>query len=201
MHTLSCCLLGYLLGSILFARVAGALFHRDITGGSPDRNPGTANAFTYGGFWCGLLTLCGDLAKGFLPVFFYLHFGGSRGMGLALVLAAPVLGHLFPLFTGFRGGGKGIAVSFGCLLGLAPDLRPALVLAAVFLFFSLVVRVSPHYHRTLITYLVSSVAMRVLIPARAVVAGFFLIAGAIVGRLLCSTEEKPHCQLEVVWKR
>ena len=36
---------------------------------SPDKNPGTMNAFTYGGFRCGVFTLCGDLFKGFLPVF------------------------------------------------------------------------------------------------------------------------------------
>lgn len=63
---------GYLLGSILFARLGGLIFKKtDIMAESPDKNPGTMNAFTYGGFRCGVFTLCGDLLKGFFPVFLY----------------------------------------------------------------------------------------------------------------------------------
>ena len=58
----------YLSGSVLYARVFGRLFGKDVTLGSSDGNPGTFNAFQNGGFWCGLLTLLGDLAKGFVPV-------------------------------------------------------------------------------------------------------------------------------------
>ena len=67
--------------------------------------------------------LCGDLLKGFIPVFLFAstHEEGIFFMPGALVLAAPVLGHAFPLFHRFRGG-KGIAVSFGCLLGPMPFL-------------------------------------------------------------------------------
>ena len=55
---------GYLLGSILFARLGGLIFKKtDIMAESPDKNPGTMNAFTYGGFRCGVFTLCGDLLK------------------------------------------------------------------------------------------------------------------------------------------
>lgn len=65
-------LFGYICGSILFARVAAALFHQDREyEKSEDGNPGTVNAFRYGGFWCGLITLCGDLLKGFIPVFLF----------------------------------------------------------------------------------------------------------------------------------
>lgn len=61
---------------------------------------------------------------------------------LRLVLAAPVIGHAFPLFHP-RMGGKAIAVSFGCLLGLYPDLRPVLTLAAFYLIFSLLLVIDP----------------------------------------------------------
>ena len=64
---------GYLCGSILFARVYGALFGKDLISNSTDGNPGTSNAFIYGGMLCGTLTLLGDLIKGFLPVFLYLY--------------------------------------------------------------------------------------------------------------------------------
>ena len=64
---------GYLLGSILFARLFGLLFaHKDITQNTADGNPGTANAFLQGGFLCGVCTLLGDLFKGYLPVAWYL---------------------------------------------------------------------------------------------------------------------------------
>ena len=50
--------LGYLCGSVLFARVFAGLLHRgDITACSLDGNPGTANAFLYGGFWCGFFDI------------------------------------------------------------------------------------------------------------------------------------------------
>ena len=71
---------GYLAGSILFASVFGQLFcHKDITEESKDYNPGTANAFMYGGVLCGVLTLCCDLLKGFLPVYAYFHEGVEPG--------------------------------------------------------------------------------------------------------------------------
>ena len=103
---------------------------------SEDGNPGTVNAFRYGGFWCGLITLCGDLLKGFIPIFLFAstHEEEIFFMPGALVLAAPVLGHAFPLFHRFRGG-KGIAVSFGCLLGLMPFWRPFAILAGFFLLY------------------------------------------------------------------
>ena len=62
--------LGYLSGSILYARIFAGLFHREnMFEQSRDHNPGTANAFMYGGFWCGLLTLVFDVLKGFFPIY------------------------------------------------------------------------------------------------------------------------------------
>ena len=64
---------GYLCGSVLFARLFSAAMGKDILCSSKDGNPGTSNAFQYGGFFCGLLTLLGDLCKGFLPVWLFLR--------------------------------------------------------------------------------------------------------------------------------
>ena len=114
-------LAGYLSGSVLYAHIWGRfLCRKDVTAGTRDGNPGTANAFMVGGFWCGILTLLCDLAKGFVPVWLFLRQTDSTDFVLAFVLAAPVIGHIFPLFHHFRGG-KGIATSFGCLLGLRVD--------------------------------------------------------------------------------
>lgn len=194
--------LGYLSGSLLFARYFGQLCcKRDITADGSDKNPGTFNAFRYGGFLCGALTLCCDLLKGFLPVFFYRCANTSAaGIGLAFVLAAPVFGHILPVFHNFRGG-KGIAVSFGCLLGLLPEVRPLLILAFAFVFFSLVVRITPNYHRTFFTYSVSVIGMKLLIPDSAIFLGFALISAPVICKFLRSPERKEPCKAGIVWKR
>ena len=190
--------LGYLSGSLLFARYWGKWCRgRNVVEESPDQNPGTFNAFQYGGFVCGTLTLCGDLLKGFLPVFLYCR---ERPWELGLVLAAPVWGHVLPLYHGFRGG-KGVAVTFGCLLGLLPKRRPLLLLAFVFLFFSLVVKITPNYHRTLAAYVAAALGMVLFVPDPGVALGFGLISVVVIGKLLHSTERKESCKVGIVWKR
>ena len=194
-------LLGYLSGSLLWAKFFGHLLAKeDIAAASSDGNPGAFNAFRCGGFWCGCLTLCFDMLKGFLPVMLYLRSTAEYPpLGLALVMAAPVVGHVFPAFHGFRGG-KGIAVSFGVLLGFAPDLRPALVLAVVFIVFSVVIQITSHYYRTLATYIAAVPAMFALVPAYPVRVGFLLIAGTVVVKLLGSKEEKEKPEVKIGWK-
>ena len=64
---------GYVLGSILFAPLIVRMLRGiDLYAVSTDGNPGTANAYMQGGFWCGTLSLICDMGKGFLPVFLYL---------------------------------------------------------------------------------------------------------------------------------
>ena len=59
-------LIGYLSGSVLYAEVFCGIFGRkNAIEQSRDANPGTANAFLYGGFWCGICTLIFDMAKGY----------------------------------------------------------------------------------------------------------------------------------------
>lgn len=197
-------LCGYLCGSVLFARIAGYFLGRgDVSENSDDKNPGTFNAFKYGGFLCGLVTLAGDLFKGILPVHLYLRGidGEDYGIALALVMAAPVLGHILPVFYKFKGG-KGIAVFFGVLLGLFPAIMlPGLILAAVFIFFSVVVRISPNYYRTIATYAAAAVLVTVFSDApRAVITGFLISAVAITIKMLASTEQKDEIEVKLAWK-
>lgn len=196
-------IIGYLCGSILFAKWLGELLcNTDITANSRDHNPGTANAFMFGGFWCGTITLFCELLKGFLPVFLYLRavpLSSSHG-GLAFVIAAPVAGHIFPVFHHFRGG-KGIAVSFGCLMGLFPYALPALILAFVFIFFSVIVVVSPHYYRTFLTYAAAAALMLIYAGDFRIVSGFGLISALVTIKLMLSAEEKGKCRIRLLWKR
>ena len=58
LRSLKFIVMGYLCGSVLFARICAKLFNKpEILLESKDRNPGAANAFQYGGFLCGILTL------------------------------------------------------------------------------------------------------------------------------------------------
>lgn len=200
MRTLLYILLGYFFGSLLFAKYFGFLFCKtDITAASTDNNPGTFNAFKYGGGFCGVLTLCCDLLKGAVPIIFYLsasNFGYD--FGLAFVLAAPVIGHIFPIFHNFKGG-KGIAVSFGCLLGLFPQIEPVIILACSFLFFSLILKISPHYYRTLLTYILSLIGMLLIVPSVPICLGFIIISCTIIFRLLHSTEKRGKFEVKLLW--
>ncbi len=195
-------ILGYLSGSVLFAQVFSKVFHKEgMIENSRDQNPGTANAFMQGGFWCGLLTLAGDLLKGFVPVFLFMHDGApeeTHALLSGLVIAAPVIGHGFPLFYGFRGG-KGIAVTFGCLLGLLPMWQPVAALAAFFLFFSVVLRITPHYHRTLAAYLCALVCVLCIQGGAYISAGFMIITLTVCTKLFSSRETKEKMGVGLLW--
>lgn len=195
-------LLGYLSGSVLYARLFAKLLGKEnIFEMSKDRNPGTSNAFLYGGFWCGVFTLVFDILKGFLPVAFYVAYCGYTNeplSGLAFVIAAPVIGHIFPIFYEFKGG-KGIATTFGCLLGLLPVWQPVAVLAVFFIFFSVILRVTPHFHRTLAAYFGSALCMAFLLDSTAIRAGFLILTLAVCIRMLTSQEEKEKMEVKLFW--
>ena len=184
-------ILGYLSGSVLYARVFSRLLGKDhIYDRSKDRNPGTANAFTYGGFWCGLGTLLGDLLKGAVPVWLYLRGASSSpSLAVALVAAAPVFGHAFPVFYRFQGG-KGIAVTFGCLLGLLPVWQPLALFIGAFLLFSLVIRITPHFQRTIFSYLLTLICMLLTKQRPEIILGFLLITAIVCLRMHMSKEPR-----------
>ena len=117
-----------------------------------------------------------------------------------LVLAVPVIGHIFPLFHSFRGG-KGIATTFGCLLGLLPEYGPLIILICCFLLFSCIVRISPHYYWTLLTYLSAEIFMVLFANDIAVIIGFTLIALTIGVGLWKSNEQKQACKVGILWMR
>ena len=142
---------GYLSGSILFARLIPKFFcHIDVCEISEDHNPGTFNVFRHVGVGLGILVILLELAKGFVPVFLAGRCLDMERAVFGLVLAAPVLGHGWPLWD-LKGGGKSIAVSFGVLLGLFPQCGPVIMLAVFYLLFSLVIVIGPHFFRLYIT--------------------------------------------------
>lgn len=194
---------GYLSGSILFARLSEQLSNKGtFIQDSKDKNPGTANAFQYGGFWCGVFTLVGDLLKGFLPLRLYIRSGGdffTYPLLASAVLAAPVLGHAFPLFFRFQGG-KGIAVTFGCLLGIFPMTEPFSLLALLFLIFTFVLRITPHFQRTIVTYTAACLGMIGLRYEQGVIGGFMIMTMIVCVRLHMSREKREKIGVKLLWR-
>ena len=171
---------GYLVGSILFASLFTKWIHGiDLTKDSKDGNPGTANAFMQGGFVCGVLSLVCDMGKGFLPVYFYVREPAFQpGIGLVLVMMAPVLGHAYSIYHHFDGG-KCIAVSFGVLLGLVPDMAPVLLLAFFYILFS-ILRIQPHSRRTFAAFIASSVAALFCLKEKMIVVAMCLMSFVVL---------------------
>ena len=68
-------------------------------------------------------TLLGDVLKGAVPVWWAVHLvgrGPTADVYVAMVALCAFLGHLFPVYMRFRGGGKGVATAAGCFLALSP---------------------------------------------------------------------------------
>lgn len=175
-------ILGYLSGSVMYAYlIPKTLKHIDIRELSKDGNPGAANAFLHAGVPIGILVILCELLKGAIPVWAAAQNLNISHLLFAPVMAAPVLGHAFPIFFGGKSGGKSIAVSFGVLLGLYPNLSPALTLAALYLLFSLIIVITPHFYRSVVTFLLFALlcVLDVELP-KSVAAGGFLLSGIVI---------------------
>jgi len=111
---------GYLLGSISFAVVVSRLMRLPDPRSYGSKNPGATNVLRTGNKLAAALTLLGDAGKGALAVgLTVLYTGESPASGVDAPLAGAMafLGHLYPVFHGFRGG-KGVATAAGVLLAL-----------------------------------------------------------------------------------
>lgn len=171
---------GYLSGSILYSYLLPkALKGIDITAESPDGNPGTANAFACAGVPVGILVLCMELLKGYLPVHLAAQQMDVSHWSFALILVAPVLGHAYPFFQSQKGG-KAIAVSFGVLLGIVPFWFPVLTLAVLYLFFSLIVVIEPHFYRSVCTFVLFSATVLWRAAITSIGVGCCLISAVVI---------------------
>lgn len=178
---------GYLSGGLLFSYFIPKLFcKKDVTAESTDQNPGAANAFKYAGFWAGSASVLLDIAKGFVPVWLAMRFLSYTNLWFSLVLCAPVLGHAYP-FWRLKGGGKGIAVSFGVLLGLLPQYSIVFLLAVLYVFFSVIVVVDPNAFRSVLTYLCFTTGAVLCHLPQSLMLGCSLISGIVIWKHM--TEE------------
>ncbi len=111
----------YLVGSlstgVLTARLLGLPDPRSAGSG----NPGATNVLRLGGKKAAIVTLAGDLLKGLVPVVMagVLVEGPSHQAAMGTAGLFAFLGHLYPVFFGFKGG-KGVATAAGAILAMAP---------------------------------------------------------------------------------
>lgn len=130
--------IAYLAGSIssaiIVCRVMGLPDPRTL--GS--NNPGATNVLRIGGKKAAALTLFGDMLKGLLPVL-AAHLFGVETAILAATSIAAFLGHLYPIFFGFKGG-KGVATALGVQFGLGWEIGASVAL--IWLFVAKVLNIS-----------------------------------------------------------
>lgn len=119
------CLAAYALGSVTTAVWLGKLFHKIDVREHGSGNAGATNTIRVLGWGTGIPVLLIDIAKGWLaaslPILFEISEHGSDQMINLQILTGmiAIIGHVFPIFAGFRGG-KGVASTFGVLLALSP---------------------------------------------------------------------------------
>lgn len=132
-YLISLCILSYILGSIPFALLVCLPFRIDPRK-EGSKNPGATNVARLLGKKWGLITFLGDATKGIVAlVLAYLvkdHLPYPKELVFSLVAFFAVLGHLFSIFLGFKGG-KGVATTIGVFFVLAPKA----MLTALVLFF------------------------------------------------------------------
>ncbi|MBM3350958.1 MAG: glycerol-3-phosphate 1-O-acyltransferase PlsY [Betaproteobacteria bacterium] len=124
--------MAYLLGSIAFGILISKLF------GLPDPrtvgsgNIGATNVARSGKKSAAILTLLGDVFKGWFPVWLALQSGMTMWLISAVGLAV-FFGHLYPIYYGFKGG-KGVATALGVMLVISPELALAAIVTWITVF-------------------------------------------------------------------
>jgi len=167
--------LAFLSGSLPFsvwiARLAGA-DPRSVG----DRNPGATNALKAAGKGAGLAALLLDVSKAAAPVGLAYQAFGLRGPAMAAIAIAPMLGHAYSPFLGFKGG-KALATALGVWIGLTWWDVPLVILVNITVWF-LLLRKSGQ------AVLLTLVAVAVYLIVRRPEALFFWILGLQAGLVL-----------------
>ncbi|OEL08783.1 glycerol-3-phosphate 1-O-acyltransferase PlsY [Staphylococcus equorum] len=129
-------ILSYLIGAFPSGYVIGKLFYKKDIRQFGSGNTGATNSFRVLGKPAGFLVTCLDIFKGFIVVFFPLWLPVSAEGPISsfftnglIVGAFAILGHVYPVYLGFKGG-KAVATSAGVILGMNPILL--IILAAIF---------------------------------------------------------------------
>jgi len=116
-HYLIYALAGYLVGSVSTAIITCKLMGREDPRSVGSNNPGATNVLRHGGKKAAIITLIGDMLKGLAPVIAVTMIEPAAA-AIAITGLGAFLGHVFPVYYGFKGG-KGVATYYGVLLGFS----------------------------------------------------------------------------------
>ena len=114
-------LIAYLIGSLSFAVIVSKIYGMDDPRSYGSGNPGATNILRTGKKKVAALTLLGDAPKGLFAVLLALWLQDALHLSnetIASVAVAVLVGHMWPVFFGFKGG-KGVATAVGVLLALS----------------------------------------------------------------------------------
>ena len=132
------CVLAYLTGSFSTAIITCKIMGIEDPRKTGSNNPGATNVLRHGGKKAAIITLTGDALKGFIPVLIAIQLQASS-LTLALTGLFALLGHIFPVYYGFKGG-KGVATFYGVILGL--NWLTGLIALGIWLLIALLLKIS-----------------------------------------------------------
>jgi glycerol-3-phosphate acyltransferase PlsY len=118
-------LLAYLSGSISSAILVSRIFRLPDPRTHGSGNPGATNVLRLGGAVPASMVLVFDVLKGTIPVWGS-YFLGIEAFYLGMIAVCACLGHIFPIFFGFKGG-KAVATAFGSMMPIGLDLAGLLI--------------------------------------------------------------------------
>lgn len=107
--------IGYLMGSICSAIIVCRMFSLPDPRTEGSQNPGATNVLRLAGKKYAIMVMVVDVLKGTIPVVLARALGADT-ITVSFTVLAAVLGHIYPIFFGFKGG-KGVATAIGALLG------------------------------------------------------------------------------------
>ena len=190
----------YLLGSIPCGLILTKRFASIDIRQKGSGNIGATNVRRVAGATLGTLTLAGDLLKGALPVCLAVYIMAGTSIGgiyLSVVALSSFLGHLYPVYTKFKGGGKGVATAAGCFIIISPiACIVAMLIFIVFIFLSKRVSAGSLSGAAVLPVAVWLTNHSIPLTACAIITAIFIFFRHTdnIKRLLSGTEP-------VVWKR
>ncbi len=130
--------LAYVIGSFSTAIITCKIMGIEDPRNTGSNNPGATNVLRHGGKKAAIITLIGDMLKGLIPVLVVSQLQLETPV-IALVGLFALLGHVFPVYYGFKGG-KGVATYYGVIMGM--NWQVGLIALAIWLVTAAVLKIS-----------------------------------------------------------
>ena len=122
----------YLIGSIPFAVLICEMLGKPDPRSTGSKNAGATNVRRTSGNKVGTIVLFADIMKGLIPTLIAIFLDLTL-FEVSLVGLVAILGHIYPVFFGFKGGGKGVATYIGMLLALLAFPHQTIIVAVIFI--------------------------------------------------------------------